>query len=139
MGEGKASTLGVVAAVTGKSIAVVVRAMTFRAISNVGRTVAVGTTATERAVGLIWAPPIIGVAARITTSRDPNVIISTMVVCTGGAEESVGTRTWAEIELLLTTRLAARELGSRRDLVAVGLEHIEQERTSRRGRGVGNI
>ena len=75
MGEGKASTLGVVAVVTGMSIAVIVRAVTSRAFSNVGRAVAVGTTATEGAVGPIRVPPNIGVAAHITTSQDPNTII----------------------------------------------------------------
>ena len=166
MGEGKASTLGVVAAVTGMPIAGVVGVVTSRAVSNVRRAVAVGMTATEGVVSPVLAPPNIWVAAHVTTAqdpntvavvvgatlwvpsvigvvgsipagRDPNAILSTLGVCTGGAKKSVGTRTWAEIELLLSARLAAGELGSRRDLVAVGLEHIEREWTSHGCRGVG--
>ena len=168
MCEGNASTLDVVAAVTGMPVSVVVGAVTFRAFSNVGRAVAVGTTATKGAVGPIRVPPNIGVAAHITTSRDPNTVVivggatfwapavvgvvgsiaasrdpnailSPLGVCTGGAEESGGTRTWAEVALLLTARLAAGEMGGRRNLVAVGLECIEREGTIRGGRGVGKL
>ena len=128
--------------------------------------VAVGATATEGAVSLVWAPPsiwvtvhvatardpntvivtvgatlgvpaVIGGVGRITAGRDPNAIVTTLGVGTGGAEEADGTRTWAVVVLLLTVRLAAGKLGSRRDLVALGLEHIEREWISCGCRGVG--
>ena len=95
-GVAKSNTLGVVAAVTGMANAIVVRALTSRAVPSVGSAVAVGTTATEGAVSPVWAPLSIWVTAHVTTARDPNTVTAV-----------VGATLWAPAVVGVVCRITA--------------------------------